>query len=129
MKLQLAPLGRFILVGSAVGILLPFIISLCLFSSTLQSFIAPAAPTAGYWSGAVTPQPTAIPSPVQVAGGSALRFGGGLAYVLWSVVGAFAGEAVALGRSKEWNRPRNAWFGAAIGSLLFIGIAVCGFLR
>jgi hypothetical protein len=127
--MKLGPIAQFLLIGVVVGVLLPFILSVCLFSSTLQTFIASPLPTPGYWSGAPTPVPTPPPSHVQIVGGSVLRAAGGLVFVLGSILAACAGEAIAVRRSKEWNATRNAWLGAMAGSVIFIGIALCGFLR
>ncbi len=127
--MKIGPVGQFLIIGAAVGILAPFILSLCLFGAPLQMFLAAPQPTPGYWSGAPTAAPTPIPSAVKVWTNSALTSTGGAVFVLWSVVGAFVGEAVAVRRwGKDWDATRKAWLGAVVGSILFNGIAVCGLL-
>ncbi len=127
---NIGQIRQFILIGAAIGIVMPFFISVCLFGTTLQTFVAGAAPTPGYWSGAPTAAPTRAPSPVQVATGNAFSAAGGALFVLWSVLGAFAGQAIALRRSRdEINPTRNALLGAAAGSVVFIAVTLCGFLK
>jgi hypothetical protein len=122
---RLAPIGQPALVGIAVGMLLPFIISICLFSSTLQTFLASPQPTPS-WSGAPTPLPQPTPSPVQVAGGKALRFGGGAVFLLGSTVAAIIGAWLARRRSA---RGVVSWLGAAAGALGFMAVALWQFLK
>ncbi len=86
-------IAQFVLIGLGVGIVAPFFLSLCLFGSTLQVFMV-GAPTPGFWSGAPTPGPTPVPSQVQQVSSAALNWGGGAVFVLWSILGALAGEAV-----------------------------------
>ena len=125
--MKLGPIAQFLLKGFTVGVLAPYFLSLCLFGTTLQTFVAGAQPTAGYWSGAPTPQPTSVPSPVQVWAGNAFSSSGGGLFVLWSLVGAFTGEGFAVRRwGKEWDATRRAWLGALAGSFLFMAIALCG---
>lgn len=128
--MRLGPIAQFLIKGFTVGVLAPYFLSLCLFGSTLQSFVAGAQPTPGYWSGGPTPIPTAVPSPVQVWTGNAFSSAGGALFVLWSLVGAFAGEGFAVRRwGKDWDAARKAWLGALVGSFLFMGITLCGFLK
>jgi hypothetical protein len=128
--MKIGPITQFLIKGGVVGTLLPMILSMCLFGTTLQTFIAGPQPTPGYWSGAATLAPTQAPSPVQVWTSTTFSAAGGAVFVLWSVLGAFAGEALALRRrAEEWNATRNAWLGAIAGSVIFVGIALCGFLR
>ena len=120
---------QFLLRAALIGVLLPFFIALCVFGTTLQSFVSPQ-PTAGYWSGAATPQPTAVPSPVRVWGATALSSASGGVFVLWSLLGALAGEGLAVWRwGREWDASRRAWLGALAGSVTFIAVALCGFMR
>jgi hypothetical protein len=128
--MKIGPTTQFLIIGAVVGGIVPFFLAICLFGTTLQGFVANPQPTQGYWSGAPTPLATPVPSPVQAWTSQAFASGGGTVFVLWSILGAFAGEAVAL-RSwgKEWDRTRRAWLGAVAGSVIFIGIALCGFLR
>lgn len=122
--------GQFLMIGGVVGILMPFFVSVCLFGTTLQTFVSPPPPTAGYWSGAPTPVPTPPPGPIRTWTGNALSAAGGLFFILWSVLGALAGEALALRRwGNELNPGRYALLGAATGSVVFIGITLCGFLK
>ena len=128
--MKTGPIRQFLIIGGAVGILLPFFFSLCLFGTSLQEFVAGAQPTPGYWSGAATPVPTPARSPVQVWTGTAFSSAGGAVFVLWSMLGAFAGEGIAVRRwGKDWGATRKAWLGAVAGSLLFIVVTLCGFLR
>ena len=128
--MKIRPIAQFLLIAAVVGFLVPYFVSLCLFGTTLQSFVAGAQPTPGYWSGAATAAPTRAPSPVQVWTGAALGFGGGAVFVLWSVIGAVIGEGIAAWRwGKEWDATRRAWLGALAGSIIFIAITLCGFLR
>ncbi len=127
--LKISALTRFLLIGAAVGTLVPFTLSLCLFGTTLQSFVSGAGPTPGYWSGAPTPVPTPVPGPVQTWTRQAFSTGGGAVYILGSMLGAFAGEALALRRNrKEPGANGRAVLGALAGSVVFIGISLCGFL-
>jgi hypothetical protein len=126
-KMKFGPIGQFLIKGFAVGVLAPYLLSLCLFGTTLQTFVAGAQPTPGYWSGAATPVPTAVPSAVQVWSGNAFSAAGGALFVVWSSVGAFAGEGFAVRRwGKEWDATRRAWLGALAGSFLFMAMALCG---
>ncbi len=125
--MKLRPIATFLMIGAVVGILVPFFISLCLFGTTFQSFMAGPQPTPGYWSGAPTAVPTAPPSQVQVWTNAGLTSGGGGVFVLWSMLGAFAGEAVALRRrDRAWHATRNAWLAAIAGSVIFIALTICG---
>jgi hypothetical protein len=123
------PITKFLLIGGAVGVVVPVFLTMCLFGTTVQKFVANPEPTAGYWSGAPTPVSTPVPSAVQVWTKTTISAAGGAVFLLWSVLGAFGGEALAVRRGKEWDAPRNAWLGAVAGSLIFVVIAVCGFLR
>lgn len=128
--MKIGPINRFLLIGAVVGAILPFVLSMCLFGTSLQSFLASPQPTPGFWSGAATPMPTPVPSRVQVWTNTTFTSAGGTVFVVWSVLGAFAGEALAVRRAIEpWDKTRNAWLGAIAGSVVFIGIAVCGFIR
>ncbi len=128
--MKIRSIAQFVLIAGVVGLLVPYFVSLCLFGTTLQTFVAGAQPTPGYWSGAATAAPTRAPSAVQVWTGAALGSGGGGVFVLWSVIGALAGESIAVWRwSREWDATRKAWLGALAGSVIFIGITLCGFLR
>jgi hypothetical protein len=119
--MKLRSIATFLMIGAAVGILVPFFLSLCLFGTTFQSFMP------GYWSGAPTAAPTAPPSRVQVMTNAALTSSGGVLFVLGSVLGAYAGEAVAFRRrDKVWHATRNAWLGAIAGSVIFIALTICG---
>ena len=127
---NIGQIRQFILIGAAIGIFMPFFISVCLFGTTLQTFVAGAQPTPGYWSGAPTAAPTRAPSQVQVWTGNTFSAAGGAFLVVWSVLGAFAGEALALRRwREELNRIPYALLGALAGSVVFIGITLCGFLK
>ncbi len=118
---------QFFIIAGVVGIVLPFILTLCLFGTTLQTFVAGQAPTPGFWSGAPTAAPTRIPSPVQEWSRTAFSSADGAVFLLWSVLGACAGEAVALRvRRDPWIATRTAWLGAVAGSVIFLGITLCG---
>ncbi len=122
--------GRFAIIAAVIGIAAPFLISVCLFGSTLQSFVSGAQPTPGYWSGAPTAVPTPVPGPVQAWTRSAFSASGGALFIVWSVLGALGGEALALYRARdELNPVPHALLGALAGSLVFIGISLCGFLK
>jgi hypothetical protein len=128
--MKIRPIAQFLLIAGIVGLLVPYFVSLCLFGTTLQTFVLGAQPTQGYWSGAATAAPTQAPSPVQVWTGTALSSGGGAIFVLWSVLGALAGEGIAAWRwGKDWGATRKAWLGALAGSFIFIAITLCGLLR
>jgi hypothetical protein len=128
--MKIGPITQFLIKGLVVGTLLPIIVSICLFGTTLQGFVAGPQPTPGFWSGAATPVPTQVPSRVQVWTSTTFSSAGGAVFLLWSVLGAYAGEALAVRRwGKEWNATRNAWLSAIAGSVIFVGIALCGFLR
>lgn len=123
-------LPRFLLIACVVGMLLPFFVSICLFGQTLQSFVAPPKHEQVFWSGAPTPVPTPVPGPVQAWTGTALSLQGGVIFVLWSILGACAGEATALrlpGKARAARR--KAWLGAIAGSIVFIGISLFGLPR
>jgi hypothetical protein len=121
---------QFLIIGIVVGTFLPFFLSICLFGQTLQAFVAAPPPAGGFWSGAPTPMPTPVPSAVQVVTGTALSSAGGLGFVLWSVLGAFAGEALMVRRwGKDLGLTRMALFGAVVGSALFIVISLFGLPR
>jgi hypothetical protein len=124
-------IAQFLLIGLLVGVITPFFISLCLFGTTLQTFVAAPQPTTGYyWSGAPTPVPTRVPSPVRVWTGTAFSSAGGAVFLLWSILGACIGEAAALRWLRvDWDKVRKAGVGAIAGSLIFIGITLCGLLR
>jgi hypothetical protein len=124
-----SPITRFVIIGLAIGIILPVFLTLCLFGTTVGKFVANPEPTQGYWSGAATPAPTPVPGPVQVWTRNTISAANGAVFLLWSVLGAFGGEALAVRRGREWDATRNAVLGAAAGSLVFVVIAVCGFLR
>ena len=127
---KLRQYGQFLLTGAAVGIMMPFVISMCLFGTTLQNFVAAPSPTQGYWSGAPTAAPTRPPGPIRTWTGNAFSTAGGAVFVLWSVLGALGGEALALRRWREdLNVAPKAWIGALAGSVVFIGISLCGFLK
>src|SRR5512142_329189 len=105
------PIAQFILIGIGVGMVAPFFLSLCLFGSTLPVFLS-AQPTPGFWSGAPTPSPTPIPSRAQVVANAALHRGGPVSFVLVSVLGALAGEALgARLPGHAWHRTRRAILG------------------
>ncbi len=129
MKLKLGPVAQFLAIGVLVGSIAPFFLSLCLFGTTLQVFMA-AEPTPGYWSGAATPMPTAVPGQLQVWTSAALAHGQGAAFVVWGILGALAGEAVGdrWPGGHPWQRGRRAWLGAIAGSLLFSMVALFIFL-
>ena len=128
--MKFGPRTQFLFIGAVVGIVAPFFLSLCLFGTTLQTFVAGAQPTPGYWSGAPTAAPTHPPSQVQVWTSAAFSSAGGAIFVLWSVLGAYAGEGLAVWRwRKEWDATRRAWLAAAVGSFIFMGITLCGFLK
>ncbi len=123
-------LGQFLIIGAAIGIVMPFFFALCLFGSTLQQFVAAPQPTAGFWSGAPTAVPAPPPGPIRTWTGNAFSAGGGVVFVAWSVLGALAGQALALRRwGKELNPLPYALLGALLGSLVFIGITLCGLLK
>lgn len=127
--MKIGPITQFLIKGIVVGTIAPFFLSLCLFGTTLQVFLE-GAPTPGYWSGAPTAVPTRVPSPAQAWTGKTFKSAGGAFFVLWSILGAFAGEAIAVRRwGKDWNATRNAWLGALAGSFIFMGISLCGFLQ
>ncbi len=127
---KLKSISQFLLIAVVAGIVIPYFFSLCLFGTTLQTFIQGAQPTPGYWSGAPTGVPTQVPSAVQVWTGSALSSSNGAFFVLWSFLGAVVGEGLAVWRwRREWDATRRAWLGAIAGSFVFIGITLCGFLR
>jgi hypothetical protein len=122
--------GQFILIGAVVGIIMPFFFSLCVFGTTLQTFVSGAGPTPGYWSGAPTAVPTRPPGPIRTWTGNAFSAAGGVVFILWSLLGALAGEAAALRRWRGSLTPtRDALLGAVAGSLVFIAITLCGFLK
>jgi hypothetical protein len=125
MRMKLGAVAQFLLIGTVAGVLTPFLLSLCLFGSTFQSFLAGPQPTPGYWSGAPTAAPTAAPSQLQVVSNTALTSAGGVVFVLWSMIGAFAGEAVAVWRYRnDWHATRITWAGAFTGSILLIMITL-----
>jgi hypothetical protein len=125
--MKLGSIATFLMIGVVIGILVPFFLSLCLFGTTFQTFMAGPQPTPGYWSGAPTAAPTAPPSQVQVWTNAALTSGGGVVFVLWSTLGAFVGEGIAYRRrDRQWHRTRNAWLGAISGSVMFIALTICG---
>ncbi|HTP00706.1 MAG TPA: hypothetical protein VMJ64_04975 [Anaerolineales bacterium] len=125
--MKIRAVAQFILIGTAVGVLTPFFLSLCLFGTTFQTFMAGPQPTPGYWSGAPTAAPTAAPNSVQVWTNTTLTSSGGVGFVLWSMLGAFLGEAVAVRRSAQDLHPtRNLWLGALAGSGIVIAITLCG---
>ena len=128
--MKIGPLRQFLLIGFAVGVIAPFFMSVCLFGTTLQTFVQGAGPTPGYWSGAPTAAPAPPPSPVQVWTGNAFSAAGGALFVLWSVLGAFAGQTFAAWKWRdEWHATRRAWLAAAAGSFVFMGVTLCGFLK
>jgi hypothetical protein len=128
--MKIGAIPQFLIIGGVVGTLLPYLLSLCLFGTTLQTFVAAPPPKTTLWSGAPTPVPTPVPSRVQVWTGAALSSKGGIGFMLWSVLGALAGEAVAVRRSgKDGGAPSKAWLGAAAGSVIFVGVALCGLPR
>ena len=128
--MKIGPVTQFLIIGAVVGIIAPFIISICLFGTTLQSMVAGAVPTPGFLSGAATPMPTQVPNPVQVWTNDTFSAGGGAVFVLWSMLGAFAGEAIAVARWRnEMDATRRAWLAALAGSIIFMVIALCGFMR
>jgi hypothetical protein len=123
-------IAQYLIIGAAIGTFLPFVLSICLFGETLQAFVAAPPPPRVFWSGAPTPVPTPVPSQVQVVTGTALSSAGGLGFVLWSVLGACVGEALAI---RLWGKypggARIALFGAVVGSIIFIGISLFGLPR
>jgi hypothetical protein len=125
--MKLARVFPFLVIGVGVGTLLPFFVSICLFGTTLQTFIVAPQHTTPFWSGAPTPEPTPIPSPLRAWTGRTFSSGGGAVYILWSVLGALAGEAIAL---RRWSRARHAtrmaWLGAITGCIIFMGVGFCG---
>ncbi len=126
--MRLAPIVQFLGIGAIVGLIVPFFLSLCMFGSTLPVFIA-AEPTPGYWSGAPTPVATAAPSQVQAWTSAALHRGGAAGSVLFSVLGALAGEAAgARLPGHPWHRTRRAWLGAIAGSIALSIAALLSFL-
>ena len=128
--MKFGPRTQFLFIGAVVGIIAPFFLSLCVLGTTLQTFVAGAQPTPGYWSGAPTAAHTRPPSQVQVWTSAAFSSAGGAIFVLWSVLGAYAGEGLAVWRwRKEWDATRRAWLGATVGSFIFMGITLCGFLK
>ncbi len=127
--MRIGQIRQFLIIGLAVGAIAPFFLSVCLFGTTLQTFVA-GAPTAGFWSGAATAQPTRVPSPVQAWSRTTFSEAGGAFFVVWSVLGAFAGQAFAAWRWRdEWHSTRRALFAAVVGSFLFMGFTLCGFLK
>ncbi len=125
---KLGRAAQFVLIGCGVGLVAPFFLSLCLFGSTLQVFMA-GEPTPGFWSGAATAAPTAVPGPVQAMTSAALHHGGGSVFVLWSILGALAGEVVG-GKwpgGHPWHRTRREIVGAIFGGLLFTVVALLMF--
>ena len=127
--MRLGRVAQFVLIGCGAGLVAPFFLSLCLFGSTLQVFMA-GAPTPGYWSGAPTAAATPVPGQVQQVGSAALSRGGGAGFVLWSIIGALAGEA--LGSrwpgGHPWHQARREIMGAILGALLFSVIAIFIFM-
>ncbi len=123
-------LRQHLLIGAVIGIIMPFFFALCLFGTTVQEFVAAPQPTAGYWSGAPTPVPAPPPGPIRTWTGNAFAAGGGVLFVMWSVLGALAGAALALRRwGQELNPFPYALLGGLAGSLLFIGVALFGLLK
>jgi hypothetical protein len=123
-------IGQFVLIGAAVGIVVPFFVSVCLFGTTLQTFVAGAQPTPGYWSGAPTAVPTRPPGPVQAATGKAFSAAGGALFIVWSMLGAFAGQAIGRRLSRDDINPLpKILLGAFAGSVVFIAFTLCGFLK
>lgn len=127
--MRIGPLIRFLLTGLVVGTLAPFALSLCLFGTTLQTFVTGGPPAAGFWSSAPTPTPTPIPSQIQAWSRQTVGSSGGAFLVLWSVLGAWIGQGLALRlQGQDPRTGRWALTGAAAGSAMFIGIALLGFL-
>ncbi len=130
MKMKMGPVAQFLLIGFAVGVIAPFFLSLCLFGTTLQMFMQAPAPTPGFWSGAPTAGPTPVPSQVQKVGSAALGRQGGAVFVLWSILGALAGEAV----GSRWpggdpmHQTRREVIGAVLGAVIFSLVALFLFL-
>ncbi len=123
-------LRQHLLIGVAVGIVMPFFFALCLFGTSLQKFVAAPEPTAGYWSGAPTPVPTRPPGPIRTWTGDAFSAGGGVVFIAWSVLGALAGAALALRRwGEELNPLPYALLGALVGSVGFIVVSLFGLLK
>lgn len=118
---------QFLLIGIGVGMVLPFFVSICLFGTTLQTFVVAPQHTAPFWSGAPTPEPTPIPTPLRAWTNRTLSSGGGAVYILWSVLGALAGEAIAI---RRWRAARHATrmalLGAIVGCTIFMGLGFCG---
>jgi hypothetical protein len=127
--MKMWPIAKYLIIGAVVGTLVPYSLSFCLFGTQLQTFLAHPQPETGFWSGAPTPMPTAVPSPIQVWTTTTLTSSGGAFFVLWSVLGAFAGEAIAARRGDVWNATRQAWLGAIAGSIILNGLALCAVLR
>ncbi len=129
MKMKMGPVAQFLLIGFAVGVIAPFFLSLCLFGTTLQMFMQAPAPTPGYWSGAATAAPTAVPARAQVVTSAALSHAGGAVFVLWSLVGAFAGEAVGnRWPGNPWSKTTRAWIGAIALCVVFNVVAMWFYL-
>ena len=118
---------QFLVIGVGVGTFLPFFVAICLFGATLQTFVVAPEHTTPFWSGAPTPEPTPVPTPLRAWTNRTLSSGGGAFYILWSVLGAFAGEAIAL---RRWGRStratRMALLGAISGCVIFMGVGFCG---
>ena len=120
---------QFLVIAGVVGVLLPSALSMCLFGTNLQTFLAAPSPSTGFWSGAPTPVPTQPPAPVKVWTNTVLTSSGGIGFLFWSVLGAVVGQALAIRRSEPgWGAIRNAFLGAIAGSLVFIFISLCGIL-
>ncbi len=123
-------IAEYLLIAVVAGVLVPYFFALCLFGTTLQTFIQGVQPTPGYWSGAPTGAPTAVPSAVQVWTEGTLSSANGAFLVVWSFAGALVGEGFARWRwGNDWHAGRKIWLGALVGSFLFIGITLFGFLR
>jgi hypothetical protein len=118
---------QFLVIGVGVGTFLPFFVSICLFGATLQTFVVAPEHTTAFWSGAPTPEPTPVLTPLRAWTNRTLSSGGGAVYILWSVLGAFAGEAIALRRWGQSHRAtRMALLGAITGCVIFMGVGFCG---